>query len=65
MNEIKEKLWMLAEEAMGWQSLYSQASNDSIDEETLEQIGSNCAYKIGDMIEEICVLIEEWKLKHD
>ena len=58
MDEIKEKLWMLAEEAMDWQSLYSQASNDGLDEESLEQIGSNCAYKIGDMIEEICELIE-------
>lgn len=55
MQEIKEKMWNLAEEAMDWQALYSQV----IDEEAQEDIAIQTSCKIRDMIEEICDMIDK------
>ena len=57
MEEIKEKLWELAEEAMNWQALYSQIQ----EEEAQENIATQSAHKIGEMITELCNIIKEVK----
>jgi hypothetical protein len=55
MQEIKEKMWDLAEEAMDWQALYSQVTS----EKAQENIATQASCKIGDMIEEICDMINK------
>lgn len=59
MDEIREKLWSLAEKGIESQTLYEFFISNNIDEDLLEEIAHQSAIEIGEIIEEILQFIEQ------